>query len=75
MKFLERDFPSMVPRYEKLYSKKYPPEAYRKDVKGMVRVLQQRYGLPRRDETKSAAGGPEGIPEEMATPEQVGFAW
>src|SRR5882724_7480167 len=32
MKFMEREFPAMVPRYEKLYAKKYPPEAYRKEL-------------------------------------------
>ena len=25
MKFLEREFPAMLPRYERLYAKKYPP--------------------------------------------------
>src|SRR5712671_1889967 len=35
MKFLERDFPAMVPRYEKLYAKKYPAESYRKEVQAM----------------------------------------
>ena len=44
MKFIEREFPSMAPRFEKLYAKKYPPDAYRKEVQGMVRVLQARYG-------------------------------
>ena len=34
MKFIEREFPSMVPRYERLYAKKYPPDAYRKEVQG-----------------------------------------
>ncbi len=50
MRFIEREFSAMAPRFEKLYAKKYPPEAYRKEVKGMVRVLQQRYGLTRREE-------------------------
>ncbi len=27
MTFLEREFPSMLPRYERLYEKKYPPSA------------------------------------------------
>ncbi len=44
--FIEREFPAMLPRFERLYQKKYPPEAYRKEVKAMVRVLQQRYGKP-----------------------------
>jgi DNA repair photolyase len=69
MKFLERTFPAMVPRYEKLYSKTFPPETYRTEVQAMVRTLQQRYGLaPRtkdKDESEAAA------PEET----QVGFRW
>src|SRR6476660_134127 len=32
MKFLEREFPSMRPRYERLYEKKYPPASYRNEV-------------------------------------------
>src|SRR5947199_2422997 len=67
MKFLEREFPSWVPRYERLYVKKYAPEEYRKEVSSMVRMLQQRYRLnPReRDVHEEKDGGPV----------QVGFAW
>ena len=70
MKFMEREFPAMVPRYEKLYAKKYPPEAYRKEVQAMVKTLQARYGLnprERNEDQKTEAGSLE--------PEQVGFAW
>src|SRR5207302_2750106 len=49
MKFIAREFPSMTPRFEKLYAKKYPPDAYRKEVQGMVQVLQARYGLRKRE--------------------------
>src|SRR5947207_4462126 len=49
MKFIEREFPAMRPRFEKLYVKKYPPDWYRKEVQGMVRILQERYGLSRRE--------------------------
>jgi DNA repair photolyase len=52
MKFIDREFPSMRPRFEKLYVKKYPPDAYRNEVKAMVRVLQQRYGLTKREEAE-----------------------
>ena len=48
MKFVEREFPAMRPRFEKLYVKKYAPDWYRKEVQGMVRILQERYGLSRR---------------------------
>ena len=70
MAFLERAFPAMVPRYERLYGSKYPPAAYRKELREMVRMLQDRYGLSPREhsgETKE----PPGITE----PEQAGFAW
>jgi DNA repair photolyase len=71
MRFIERDFPAMRPRFERLYVKKYPPEAYRKEVQAMVRVLQERYGLRKRkdadaEETSAAA---------LHETEQVGFAW
>ena len=36
MKFIEREFPAMLPRFERLYGKKYPPDAYRQEVKAMV---------------------------------------
>jgi DNA repair photolyase len=52
MRFIEREFPSMRPRFEKLYARKYPPDAYRNDVRAMVRVLQERYGMARREETE-----------------------
>jgi DNA repair photolyase len=71
MRFLEREFPSMLPRYERLYAAKYPPRAYRNEVQGMVRALQQRYGLTRREDL--ATGRDE--PEELNAPEQVGFGW
>src|SRR5437867_2603223 len=70
MRFMEREFPAMVPRYEKLYAKKYPPEAYRKEVQAMVRTLQDRYGVSRREGTEET---PE--PPRVEEPEQVGFSW
>src|SRR4051794_31933188 len=45
LEFIAREFPAMRPRFERLYTKKYPPEGYRKEIQGMVRVLQERYGL------------------------------
>src|SRR5207245_8390280 len=70
MKFIEREFPAMLPRYEKLYVKKYPPDSYRKEVQGMVRMLQARYGVSRRE---GAEDTPE--PQRVEEPEQVGFSW
>jgi DNA repair photolyase len=67
MKYLEREFPAWLPRYEKLYQRKYAPQEYRKQVQGMVRVLQDRYGLTPRER--------EPHKEERLEAEQVGFAW
>ena len=83
MKFIEREFPSMTPGFERLYVKKYPPESYRKEVKAMVKVLQARYGLTKRErEDKQPAFGKDlvreatGAGEDSAgEAEQVGFAW
>jgi DNA repair photolyase len=71
MKFLAREFPSWLPRYERLYVKKYAPEDYRKQVQGMVRLLQDRYGVSRR-ESANAVHSPAPFAGE---PEQVGFAF
>jgi DNA repair photolyase len=70
MAFLTRDFPSLVPRYERLYARKYPPDAYREQVQGMVRALQSRYGLERRPARHSGRDA-----DEEPAPEQAGFAW
>ncbi len=69
MRFIERDFPAMRPRFEKLYAKKYPPEAYRKEVKAMVRVLQDRDGLRKRKEWETEYS------QNVADSEQIEFAW
>ncbi len=70
MKYLEREFPSWLPRYEKLYERKYAPQEYRKQVQGMVRVLQARYGLSGREDANRV-----GTVEDRNEAEQVGFAW
>ena len=70
MKFIEREFPAMRPRFERLYARKYPPDAYRKEIRAMVRVLQDRYGLTKREEAKAAEHA-----EAQSAEAQVGFAW
>jgi len=72
MNFINREFPAMQPRLEKLYARKSAPAAYRNEVKAMVHVLQSRYGLARRDEVDSVAE-PAGSTDLDA--EQAGFAW
>ena len=71
MQFIDREFPAMRPRFDRLYAKKYPPESYAREVKAMVHVLQDRYGLRQR---KTADADYLTAPEPHET-EQVGFAW
>jgi len=73
MSFLEREFPSMVPRYERLYVAKHPPRAYREEVQALVRMLQQRHGLASRHRESPSA--PLEAPEDRREVVQVGFAW
>ena len=72
MKFIEKEFPSMTPGFERLYARKYPPEAYSKEIKAMVRVLQERYGLTRREDAGRKPESPGETPHEET---QVGFAF
>ena len=67
MEFLRREFPNMEPRYERLYAKKYAPDAYRKEVTAMVKQLQRQYGLNPRERDVHE--------EKDVAPVQVGFAW
>ena len=71
MGFIEREFPAMRPRFERLYARKYPPDAYRAQIKSMVQVLQARYGVSRRE----AAEDTDVQQPNTVDPEQVGFAW
>ena len=71
MKFIDTEFPPMRPRFERLYARKYPPDAYRKEIKAMVRVLQDRYGLTRREDADTEQ---DSVPASV-DPEQVGFAF
>ncbi len=67
MGFLQREFPNMVPRYERLYGKKYAPDEYRREVTAMVRQLQRQYGLSPRERDVHD--------EKPVEHVQVGFAW
>jgi hypothetical protein len=73
--FIGREFPAMLPRLEKLYARKYPPDAYRQEVKAMVSVLQRRHGLDasKRSSPDQPIKGSTVASETAAT--QVGFAW
>jgi DNA repair photolyase len=78
MNFISREFPAMRPRFEKLYARANAPADYRKEAQAMVRVLQSRYGLSKReegierDEVDAGTASPD---ETSSDGEQVAFAW
>ena len=75
MAFLAREFPSWLPRYERLYAGKYAPEDYRREIQAMVSTLQQKHGLRPRSEQRRA-DMPVGPEQPVNRPEaQVGFRW
>jgi DNA repair photolyase len=69
LNFISREFPAMLPRLERLYASDYAPAEYRQEAQGMVRVLQNRYGLAPR-----ATSSPQSEEVEPEA-EQVGFAF
>ena len=42
MNFLDKHFPQLATKYQKLYRGAYAPDAYAKEVRGMVRLLQKK---------------------------------
>jgi DNA repair photolyase len=65
MAFLAREYPQLVPRYQKMYRGAYAPAAYKKDVQAVIKLLQERY----RVNTRQRRAAP--IPDpEMTTPEE-----
>jgi DNA repair photolyase len=79
MNFLEKEFPQLRPRFEKLYAGKQAPDAYRNQVQAVVSRLQQRYGLTGRRQrgrgerlARPSATTPSAAPGD---PEQVAFRW
>jgi DNA repair photolyase len=83
MNFISREFPVMRPRFEKLYTTANAPAEYRREAQAMVRVLQSRYGLARRDPAPAVDPSLPGEPGDDTASgevsfeggEQVAFAW
>jgi len=63
MNYLEKHFPALATKYRTLYRGAYAPESYAKEVRGMVKMLQKKYRVARRDED------PKKTPDETG-PEQ-----
>jgi DNA repair photolyase len=56
MRFLAKEFPSLVDSYNRLYAGAYARKDYVTAVKGMIDVLQERYDLRRRRRGEDESG-------------------
>ncbi|MFN2445063.1 MAG: radical SAM protein [Vicinamibacterales bacterium] len=76
-RFLAREYPSLVDRYEQLYASKHAPKDYTDRVQEVVGLLKSRYGLPPRRRAEEEVHTPE--PETPASaehlPTQSAFRW
>lgn len=50
MRWLAQEFPHLVEGYTELYTGKYAPSSYRKEVQNIVGALRKKYGVSGRDE-------------------------
>jgi hypothetical protein len=48
MNFLEKNYPDMSKKYQRLYPGAYAPKSYAREVQGIVKILQAKYEVRRR---------------------------
>jgi DNA repair photolyase len=69
MGFLEKNFPGLFVRYQKLYRSAYAPKDYAKEVQAIVKLLQERHGLNKRAQRET----PED--DDSSSGDQKSFDW
>jgi DNA repair photolyase len=57
MGFLEKNFPELWKKYQRLYPGAYVRESYSREVRGIVRLLQKKYAVSKRDEDEKEKPG------------------
>ena len=55
MRWLAQEYPHLVDGYSQLYVGKYPPAAYRHEVKRVVQAMRGKYGLSEREREQVAS--------------------
>ncbi len=73
MNFLQKNFPELSKRYDRLYVGAYAPKSYSKEVQGIVRILQARYDVKRRPVNPTNTDG-ESMQAAVES-DQSSFAW
>ena len=70
LRFLDREFPALAPRIDRLYAGKHAPRRYRDQVRRVLELLRRRHRLPaRRAAPMPAAARPRAAPPP--TPRQA----
>jgi len=59
MRWLAQEYPQLVEGYTHLYSRKYAPSDYRKEVSSVIGMLKAKYGLRSRTDSNADSGRPE----------------
>jgi hypothetical protein len=59
MRWLAQEYPQLMEDYTHLYSRKYAPSDYRREVSSVIGMLKAKYGLRNRAESDADAGRPE----------------
>ena len=67
MGFLEKHFPDLFVKYQKLYSGAYAPKRYANEVQAIVKLLQERHGLHLRGKTERRDADEEPSPGQEQT--------
>jgi DNA repair photolyase len=70
MGFLEKNFPDLWTKYQRLYPGAYATNAYSKEVRSMVKMLQKKYRVSGRDEDDA-----ETPRKDSVEPEQEAFEY
>lgn len=73
MGFLAREYPHMVASYERLYAGAYASADYVRTVRGLIEMLQERYGL--RARTRTPTPNEPAKAEETPPEPQAAFEW
>jgi DNA repair photolyase len=75
MNFLEKNFPDLWTKYQRLYTGAYAPDPYTKEVRAIVKLLQDKYRVSKRDETQRDETETPDDEESPGVTEQTTFDW
>ena len=70
LEYLARELPHLVPTYKRLYAGAYAPKHYAREIQGVVRMLQTKYGMGSRSEGRDSVE-----PVVASQPRQRSFGW